>query len=105
MSIKISKIDQNYSAIDFNSLKNGIEDADREDLTTEDLSKEAFAKSGTIPSRVALASASQFGLRKAYFDIWKPANPETKGVWKLSKEADGTEWITQEEDPTNTKHS
>jgi len=105
MSIRISKIDQNYSAIDFNSLKDGMEEAEREDMTSEDLTKEAFSVHGIVPSRVALANADEFGLRKAFFDVWKPTNPETQGTWRLSKEADGTEWITREEDTSNIKNS
>ncbi len=96
MSQKISKLDgQNYNCLDFKILESSLKQGGIDDMTDLDLEKEQFKEEGIIPNKVAKADAEVFGLRKAYFDIFKPVNPSTPGVWKLEKDASGSEYIVR----------
>jgi hypothetical protein len=105
MNIKISKIDSIAGDFDINGIVTALEQDSLDDLSPKELQEKAFKDDGSIPNKVAALDAKAFGLRKSYFDVWTPVNEATPGIWKLNKEADGTEWITREEDGTDVKFS
>ena len=67
-------------------------------MDEKELIRHAFVKQGAIPNKVALASASEFGLKHAYFDVYKPADDTKKGVWIIEKDASGIEFIVRADD-------
>ncbi len=96
MSQKISKLDtQNYNCLDFGILQSSLKEEDFEEMSELEKSQEEFKTSGSIPKKVAMKDIQSFGLRRAYFDIFKPSNPSTSGIWRLEKADDGSEWIVR----------
>lgn len=94
MTIRISRLDDASGDFnDLNSLEAALEQDANEELSPAELEVKAFDEQGIIPARVASAQASKFGLRHAYFDVYKPVNTANKGVWQLEKDADGNEFI------------
>jgi hypothetical protein len=96
MTIRISRLDDTSGDFnDLNSLEAALEQDAVEEMSPEELEVKAFTEQGIIPARVASSKASTFGLRHAYFDVYKPVNTSTKGVWQLEKDADGNEYIVR----------
>lgn len=96
MTIRISRLDD--ASGDFNDLKSleaALEQDAIEEMSPAELETKAFTESGIIPDRVASSQAKSFGLRHAYFDVWKPVDTSAKGVWHLQKDADGNEYIVR----------
>lgn len=96
MTIRISRLDD--ASGDFNDLKSleaALEQDTIEEMSPEELEVKAFTEQGIIPSRVASSKASSFGLRHAYFDVYKPINTSNQGVWQLQKDANGNEYIVR----------
>ena len=95
MTIKISRLDEFGSQFDTKFLEAAIEQDNRDNMSPEEVQIAEYTQNGIIPNKVAIGKASTFGLRRAYFDIFKHENNSTKGVWQLQKDADGNEFIVK----------
>ncbi len=94
MTIRISRLDDGSG--DFDDLKileAAIEEDAMEEMSPEELEVKAYTEKGIIPNRLAVARASKFGLRHAYFDVWKPSDSNKQGIWQVQKDADGNDYI------------
>lgn len=102
MSFKISKIEQNYRALDFKELQNDLNLADVENLGEREYSIAKYKETGERPVKVAAADASSFGLRKAFWDIYAPVENTAGGQWRLDKDAvTGEEFIIRKDSNLN----
>lgn len=98
MSYRISKIEQNYSALDFSELQDDLNLAEAEDLDQRSYAIAKFKASGDRPDRIAKSDASEFGLRVAFWDVYAPVEGISAGQWKLEKDAvSGEEIIIRKE--------
>jgi len=94
MTIKISRLDDFGSDFDTNFIEAALEQDAREEMSPAEIETKDFQENGIIPTRVAKTNASSFGLRHAYFDVWKPENLEIKSVWQ-SQTIDGVDYIVR----------
>ncbi len=95
MNIRISRLDDSAGDFDTVNLQAALDQDALEEMSQLDIEKKVYAEQGTIPNKVAASEASTFGLRRAYFDVYKPANSSTRGVWHLEKDADGNDFIVR----------
>ena len=96
MPSKINSVNQNYGSVDIPELSSDMELADLEELGEREFAIARYQKEGTIPAKVAKADASTFGLKKAFWDVYSPANKEQTGQWILEKDAEsGDEFIVR----------
>ena len=98
MNNKIVSIEQNYGALDIDILKASLEAGDIEEMDSKEIVRHAFVKQGSIPNRIMVKEASDFGLKHSYFDVWKPVDEAKTGVWIMEKDSSGQEWIVRAED-------
>jgi hypothetical protein len=95
---KINGVNQNYEALDFKELTEDLELADVENLSKRDFAIAKYKNTGSRPVRIAKADASEFGLRKAFWDVYAPVESPTDNRWVLEKDAEtGDEYITLKE--------
>ena len=87
MSIKVSKLENDYSAFDFESLQEDLTLAEIEDMDEITFAAAKYKVTGERPSRIAVANASQFGLKKAFWDVYSPVEGVNAGMWRLEKDA------------------
>ena len=87
MSIKVSNIGNDYSAVDFQSLQEDLTLAEIEDMDEITFAAAKYKVSGERPVRIAVANASQFGLKKAFWDVFVPVEGVSAGMWRLEKDA------------------
>jgi hypothetical protein len=98
MSYRISRIEQNYNALDFTELQNDLELAEVESMDERTYAIAKYKVTGERPVRVAKADAESFGLRRAFWDIYSPVEGVTAGQWKIEKDATtGEEFIIRKE--------
>ncbi len=100
MSIRVSKIENDYSAVDFTELQEDLTLADLEDMDEATYAVAKYKASGVRPSRIAVASAAQFGLKKAFWDVYSPVEGPTAGNWRLEKDASTGEEVIVRKDST-----
>ena len=96
MSNKISKIEQNYNALDFNELQEDLNLAEVEDMSEHEFSVAKYKETGERPIKVAKADASKFGLRHAFWDVYAPVE-SSSGQWVLEADGEGNEFITRKD--------
>jgi hypothetical protein len=95
---KINGVNQNYEALDFKELSEDLELADVEGLNEREFAIAKFKNTGQRPTRIAAVDASNFGLRKAFWDVYAPVDSPTENRWVLEKDAEtGDEYITLKE--------
>lgn len=87
MSYKISKLEQNYNALDFTELQNDLNLADVEGMDERHYAIAKYKATGERPMKVAKVDAESFGLRKAFWDVYSPAEGTAAGAWRLDKDA------------------
>lgn len=98
MSYRISKIEQNYNALDFNELQNDLDLAEVESMDERTYAVAKYKATGERPVKVAKVDAESFGLRKAFWDIYAPVEGIAAGQWKIEKDATtGEEFIIRKE--------
>lgn len=100
MSIRVSKIENDYSAVDFDSLQEDLTLAELEDMDELTFAVAKFKASGVRPSRIAVANASQFGLKKAFWDVYSPVENPSAGTWRLEKDATTGDEVIVRKDST-----
>jgi len=94
-NIRISRYDDAGGNMDMSSIESALEQDAIEEMTPDEREAKAYADSGTVPNKIAKEKADSFGIRKAFFDVWKPVDENKKGVWHLQKDADGNEFIVR----------
>lgn len=95
MTIRISRLDDPSGNMNVSEIEAALELDARDEMTPLEVEAKDFNEKGIIPNKIASSNAKSFGLRHAYFDVWKPVNTEAKGIWHLQKDADGNEWIVR----------
>ena len=93
MPNKISKIEQNYEAIDFTELVDDLKLADYEEMNNAEFALAKYKETGVRPLRIAKADAEKFGLRKAFWDVYSPIEKTETGQWTLEVNEAGEESI------------
>lgn len=102
MSIKVSKIENDYSSVDFDTLQEDLTLAEVENMDAATFAVAKYKTSGVRPSRIAIASAEQFGLKRAFWDVYSPVEGPTAGQWRLEKDASsGEEFIVRKDSTMN----
>ena len=94
-NIRISRLDDAGGNMNLSDIEAALEQDAIEEMTPDELEAKAFADEGAIPNKIAKEKAEGFGIRKAYFDVWKPVDESKVGIWHLSKDEDGSEWIVR----------
>jgi len=94
-NIRISRLDDAEGDINTADILAALELDDMDEMSPAELETKAYADKGIIPNKIAAANAGSFGIKKAYFDVWKPVDETKKGIWHLQKDADGGEWIVR----------
>ncbi len=96
MTIKISSISERDTCdVDFSILKEELAASDYEDLSPVEIEEKLYQDHGVAPDKIAVADAGKFGIRRAFFDVFKPSDTTKAGVWHLEKDADGNEYIVK----------
>lgn len=98
MSMKIGKIEQDYSAVDFGMLQDDLALAEVENMDDVTFAAAKYKATGERPTRIAIANANQFGLKKAFWDVYSPIEGATAGNWRLEKDATSGEEIIVRKD-------
>ena len=102
MSIRIGKIEQDYSAVDFASLQEDLALAEVENMDDLTFAAAKYKATGERPIRVAAVDAAKFGLKKAFWDVYAPVEGSDAGMWRLEKDAStGEEMIVRKDSALN----
>jgi len=94
MPNKISKIEQNYTALDFKELEVDLELV--EGMDEHEFAVAKYKATGERPVKIAKVDATKFGLRHAFWDVYAPVD-SSQGQWVLEADTDGNEIITRKE--------
>jgi hypothetical protein len=95
MNMRISRHDDGSGNMNLSDIEAALELDARDEMSPAEVQAKDFTEKGIIPNKVASTKANSFGLRHAYFDVWKPVDTNKSGVWLLQKDADGSECIVR----------
>jgi hypothetical protein len=102
MSIRIGKIEQDYGAVDFGMLQDDLALAEVENMDDVTFATAKYKATGERPVRIAVANAAQFGLKKAFWDVYSPVEGVAAGNWRVEKDAaTGEEFISRRDSNLN----
>ena len=94
-NIKINSVNQNYETLDIGDLQSDLDLARLEEMGEHEYALAKFKDTGVRHQRIAVAEAKEFGLRKAFWDVYSPVEKSETGRWMVEKDAtSGEEFIT-----------